>query len=79
MAANHATNHESQNIWYLDSGCSNHMTGNRDFFLDLDNKFHSQVKLGDGKIQSAIEKRVISSQTKGVTTSLSMMFFMFQT
>ncbi|GFY85496.1 molybdenum cofactor sulfurase family protein [Actinidia rufa] len=45
------------------SGCNNHMTGNRDFFIELD--FHSQVKFGDGKIRSAAGKGVISIQTKG--------------
>ncbi|XP_058211190.1 uncharacterized protein LOC131323421 [Rhododendron vialii] len=56
---------ESQDVWYLDSGCSNHMTGNRDIFVELDQNFASQVKLGDGKLQSAEGKGVISVRTKG--------------
>ena len=36
-------------IWYLDSGCSNHMTGNRDVFINLDNFIQSEVKIGDDR------------------------------
>ncbi|MCH94270.1 retrovirus-related Pol polyprotein from transposon TNT 1-94, partial [Trifolium medium] len=34
-------------IWYLDSGCSNHMVGNREWLFDFDSKFTGSVKLGD--------------------------------
>jgi hypothetical protein len=38
--------------WYLDSGASNHMTGNRDKFAELDSTVHGKVRFGDG---SAVE------------------------
>lgn len=41
---------ESNDIWYLDNGCSKHMTGSRHWFVSLDEKVPSQVKLGDGKL-----------------------------
>ena len=50
---------ESDNIWYLDSGCSNHMTGDRKKFVQLDDNVFSQVKLGDGKLQNIEGKGVI--------------------
>lgn len=56
---------ESDNIWYLDSGCSNHMTGDRKKFVQLDDKVSSQVKLGDGKLQNVEGKGVIVVYTKG--------------
>jgi len=56
---------ESYNLWYLDSGCSNHMTGERDIFISLDQSFNSQVKLGDGKMQKAVGKGTIAVHTKG--------------
>ena len=34
-------------IWFLDSGCSNHMCCNKDLFCDLDNSFRESVKLGN--------------------------------
>ncbi|KAH9707133.1 hypothetical protein KPL70_012460 [Citrus sinensis] len=56
---------ESYNLWYLDSGCSNHMTGERDIFISLDQSFNSQVKLGDGKMQKVVGKGTIAVHTKG--------------
>lgn len=34
-------------VWYLDSGCSNHMTGNKNLFLDIDKSMTSEVRMGD--------------------------------
>ena len=34
--------------WYLDNGASNHMTGCREKFIELDNKITGSVKFGDG-------------------------------
>ncbi|KAH9723491.1 hypothetical protein KPL70_007130 [Citrus sinensis] len=56
---------ELYNLWYLDSGCSNHMTGERDIFISLDQSFNSLVKLGDGKMQKAVGKGTIAVHTKG--------------
>jgi hypothetical protein len=33
-------------IWYLDSGCSNHMTGNIELFSSLDDSVQTKVTLG---------------------------------
>jgi len=35
-------------IWYLDNGASNHMTGRRSYFTELDEKIAGSVKFGDG-------------------------------
>ena len=40
---------EAKMAWYLDSGCSNHMCGTRDWFAEFDTKFRQQVKLGDDR------------------------------
>eukprot|EP00253_Pinus_taeda_P023123 PITA_23123 len=41
----------SEDIWFLDSGCSNHMTGNIALFFALDQNVKSEVTLGtDSKI-----------------------------
>lgn len=36
------------NLWYLDNGASNHMTGQRSKFKELDEKITGRVKFGDG-------------------------------
>lgn len=35
--------------WFLDSGCSNHMSGDRNLFSSMDEDFKHTVKLGNGK------------------------------
>ncbi|KAJ0009921.1 hypothetical protein Pint_33443 [Pistacia integerrima] len=51
---------QSSAIWYLDSGCNNHMSGNKVLFFDLDKTFRENMKLennfsisvlGKGKIK----------------------------
>ncbi|XP_020263393.1 uncharacterized protein LOC109839376 [Asparagus officinalis] len=59
---------EEKDIWYLDSGCSNHMTGNKSIFVELKDETSSQIKLGDRKLQNIEGKRVIAVQTNGGKT-----------
>ena len=36
--------------WYMDSGCSKHMTGNKDWFISFDDTFTSgKATFGDGR------------------------------
>ncbi|XP_028236619.1 uncharacterized protein LOC114415953 [Glycine soja] len=43
------TNSEEDNVnlWYLDTGCSNHMTGHREWFVNIDDKVKSKIKFAD--------------------------------
>nr|ABW74560.1 polyprotein [Boechera divaricarpa] len=36
------------NIWYLDNGAGNHMTGNKSFFVEMDETIIERVKFGNG-------------------------------
>ncbi|KAJ4772132.1 polyprotein [Rhynchospora pubera] len=40
---------DSSSIWFLDSGCSNHMTCHKHLFEDLDTSHKLKVRLGDDK------------------------------
>ncbi|KAJ0532326.1 putative RNA-directed DNA polymerase [Helianthus annuus] len=37
-----------KDVWYLDNGASNHMTGNRSYFVELNERITGSVKFGDG-------------------------------
>lgn len=47
LAAKEVKRGES-NLWYLDNGASNHMTGQKSKFTELDEGITGQVKFGDG-------------------------------
>ncbi|KAL1219421.1 Retrovirus-related Pol polyprotein from transposon TNT 1-94 [Cardamine amara subsp. amara] len=38
---------DTSNVWYLDNGASNHMSGNRSFFVNLDETITGKVRFGD--------------------------------
>lgn len=46
-------------VWYLDTGVSNHMTGCRDKFIELDGAVKDTVKFGDGLIVDICGHRMV--------------------
>lgn len=46
----------SSNLWFLDSGCSNHMCGDRSLFCDLDESFKHTVRLGNNARMNVVAK-----------------------
>ena len=46
-------------LWYLDSGCSRHMTGDKSLFKSLKEKEDSFVTFGDGSHSQVLEKGTI--------------------
>ena len=49
----------SSNFWYLDSGCSRHMTGNKSFFETLVMEEGGKVTFGDGSKRNVVGKGTI--------------------
>lgn len=41
------SNHDTEKVWYLDNGASNHMCGERLFFYKLDESVTGKVRFGD--------------------------------
>ncbi|KAL8107151.1 hypothetical protein AgCh_023813 [Apium graveolens] len=50
---------ESQ-VWYLDNGASNHMTGQRGKFKELDERVSGKVKIGDGSTVCIMRKGTVA-------------------
>ena len=46
----------TNNIWYFDSGCSRHMTGDKNMFTSLNDYNGGSVTFGDGKKGKVIGK-----------------------
>ncbi|KAL4014559.1 hypothetical protein IC575_026766 [Cucumis melo] len=61
--------------WYLDSGCSNHMTGNRSIFVTLDESFQSEVKTGDNTRLQVKGQGDILVKTKKGTKRVTNVFY----
>ncbi|RDX97173.1 hypothetical protein CR513_20081, partial [Mucuna pruriens] len=64
----HVKKETQQNIWYLDTSCSNHMCGNKMMFSDLDETFSNVVKFGDNSTISVLGKGTVTLQTKENST-----------
>jgi hypothetical protein len=58
------TQESSNDVWFLDNGCSNHMTGNKNLFSSLDTNIQSEVKLGNDSKVRVNGKGVILVYTK---------------
>ena len=54
----------SPEIWYLDSGCSNHMSGNETLFSFIDKSFKSEIKMGNNGTLQVVGKGSIMVRTK---------------
>ncbi|KAL8101292.1 hypothetical protein AgCh_033244 [Apium graveolens] len=50
-------------IWYFDNGTSNHMTGARGMFKDLDERVTGKVRFGDGSTVNIVGKGKIEFQS----------------
>lgn len=58
-------------IWFLDSGCSNHMTGNKKWFVELDENHSCIVRLGNNSIMSVIGKGSVRFEVDGIILTVS--------
>lgn len=60
----HGTKETHKSMWYLDTGCSNHMSGNKYAFSELDESFRNTVKFGDNSTVNVMGKGKVTIQAK---------------
>ena len=54
----------SPEVWYLDSGCRNHMSGNETLFSFIGKSFKSKFKMGNNGTLPVVGKGSIMFHTK---------------
>ncbi|KAG6530153.1 hypothetical protein ZIOFF_012375 [Zingiber officinale] len=59
-----------EDVWFLDSGCSNHMCAHKEWFSDLDEEFRTSMKLGNNSTMTVMGKGNIRLQIVGATQVL---------
>ena len=67
-----------EDVWFLDSGCSNHMCANKEWFSDLDKEFQHSVKLGNNSKMAVLGKGNIRLQIAGVTQVIIDVFYILE-
>ncbi|XP_068313697.1 uncharacterized protein [Pyrus communis] len=55
---------KNNEVWYVDSGCSNHTTAHESLLIDIDTNFTGKAKMGNGNIVKATGKGTLVINTK---------------
>lgn len=66
---------EEMCIWFLNSGCSNHMCGKKEMFANLDGSFRETVKLGDNSRMSVMGKGNVLMTVNEITQIITGVFY----
>ncbi|CAL5371264.1 unnamed protein product [Camellia sinensis] len=64
-----------EDVWFVDSGCSNHMCGDKSLFCDLNEDFRQRVKLGNNTRMAVLGKGTVRLTVSGFTHVVSEVFF----
>ena len=62
-------------MWFLDSGCSNHIIGDRQWFLHLDESFKQVVTLGNDTKMAVMGKGSIKLRVNDTSQMISKVFY----
>nr|KYP66582.1 Retrovirus-related Pol polyprotein from transposon TNT 1-94 [Cajanus cajan] len=68
-------NSEQEEAWFLDSGCSNHMCGDKSKFSEMDEIFRHSVKLGNNTKMNVLGKGNVKLSINGVTHVIQDVFY----
>lgn len=61
--------------WFLDSGCSNHMSGDRNLFSQMNEKFKHSVKLGNDKKMEVVGKGNVKLMLNSANYTISDVYY----
>jgi len=65
---------KGEDVWFLDSRCSNHMCGDKNFLCDLNENFRQMVKLGNNSRMTIIGKGNVRLKVNGLTHVVTEVF-----
>ncbi|WZZ37877.1 hypothetical protein YC2023_034136 [Brassica napus] len=66
---------DDEQVWFLDSGCSNHMCGSREWFIEFDGTYRQNVKLGDDRRLVVEGKGDLRLKINGLTQVVTSVYF----
>jgi len=66
MAHDELNNAKREGAWFLDLGCSNHMSGNKQWFVDFNEQFWHSVKLGNNSRKLVMGRGNIKIEIRGI-------------
>ncbi|KAJ0847396.1 putative RNA-directed DNA polymerase [Helianthus annuus] len=75
MASSEQRKETKTGIWFLDSACSNHMTGIKDWFINLDESYKHNVKLGNDSRLAVEGIGDIRFEVEGITQVVSRVYY----
>ncbi|GJV61500.1 retrovirus-related pol polyprotein from transposon TNT 1-94 [Tanacetum coccineum] len=75
MAAVSEDKHDKDSFWFLDSACSNHMTGIKEWFIRLDESYQHKVKLGNGHRLEVKGKGDVRLTVNGITQVITNVYY----
>jgi hypothetical protein len=64
-----------EDVWFLDSRCSNHMCGDKTLFSNLNESFRQMVKLGNNMKMSVMGKGNVRLQVSEFVHVITEVFF----
>nr|GEX61724.1 copia-type polyprotein [Tanacetum cinerariifolium] len=64
-----------EEVWFFDSGCSNHMSGNKEWFTDLDENFKHTVKLGNDSRINVTGRGNVRMKVNGITQVITSVYY----
>lgn len=68
-------NSKREDVWFLDSGCSNHMCGNKQWFSNIDETFKHSVKLENNTRMGVMGKGNIRLEFNGTTQVVTDVYY----